>query len=166
MAAPSRPVREGLVVGTIAYAAVAVFYALFDLLAARGPLYTVNQLGRAVFRGARDPASLGLPLPIDASAIVLYTVLHLAVSLAIGLLVVALVAHSRERPARAPMILVVIIAGFVVTIGAVGFATIPLRAVLPWWSIIVANAVAVMLGARYVMRRYPRAFHDLTDPTG
>ena len=69
MTTGKRTVREGLVVGIIGYAAVAVFYAVFDFLAARGGLYTVNLLGRAVFRGLRDPAVLQLPLPADPGAI-------------------------------------------------------------------------------------------------
>ena len=41
--------REGLVVGFIAYVAVAVFSAMFDLLAARRALFSVNLLGKTVF---------------------------------------------------------------------------------------------------------------------
>ena len=35
-----------------------MFYAAFDVLAARGTLYTVNLLGMAVFKGLRDPSVL------------------------------------------------------------------------------------------------------------
>jgi hypothetical protein len=63
MVPASRTMREGIVVGLIAYASVAVFYSAFDLLAARGTLYTVDLLGKAVFRGLRDapeaPRSMG-----------------------------------------------------------------------------------------------------------
>jgi len=37
------------VVGLIAYAAVALFYSGFDWLAARGTLYTVDLLGKALW---------------------------------------------------------------------------------------------------------------------
>ena len=56
-----RSLRDGLLVGLLAYLSVAGFYALFDLAAARGVLYTVNMLGMAVLRGMRDPASASEP---------------------------------------------------------------------------------------------------------
>lgn len=165
MTAPNRPIYDGLVVGLIAYAAVAVLYGVFDLLAARGALYTVNQLGLALVRGVRDTGQVGMPIPLDYAAIALYNALHLFASLAIGFVVTGLVAHSLERPARAPTILVVLIAGFVGTVALIGVVTIPMRPVLPWWSIILANTLAVMVAARYVIRRFPSAFSRLTVPT-
>lgn len=48
----SRWVRQGVQVGLIAFVTVALFYAAFDVLASRGALYSVNQLGRAVAAAA------------------------------------------------------------------------------------------------------------------
>ena len=81
MTPASRTVPEGLVAGLVAYVAVAAFYAAFDLLAARGALYTLDLLGKAVFRGLRDPAVLRLPFQHDLVAMVLYNGLHLLLSL-------------------------------------------------------------------------------------
>lgn len=55
----SETIGQGLIVGLIGYAAVAVFYTVFDLLAARGSLFTVDLLGKAFFRapGAGAPSS-------------------------------------------------------------------------------------------------------------
>jgi hypothetical protein len=161
MAPMNRTVRHGLVVGLIAYAAVAVFYAVFDLLAARGALYTVDLLGKAVFRGLRDPAVLGLPIQHDAAAIVWYNGLHLVVSLAIGLIVTGLVEISERRPSQARMVLVMIVAGFVVTIAVVGILTGPVRPLLPWWTIVVANALAVVFAGAYLLRKRPETWHRL-----
>ena len=163
MAAPNRPIYHGFVVGLIAYAAVAAFYGVFDLLAARGALYTVNQLGLALVRGLRDTGQVGLPVPLDFAAIALYNALHLFASLAIGFVVTGLIAHSIERPARAPIILVVLIGGFVGTVALIGVVTIPMRPVLPWWSIILANTLAVVIAMRYVIRQFPTVFGRLTD---
>lgn len=150
-----QPVREGLAIGLIAFAAVAVFYALFDLLAARGGLYTVGLLGRAVVRGERDPSILLLPIPPDWTAILGYSAIHLVLSLAIGVVVAALIARAERNPTERRAILLVIVAGFVVTILAVGLLTTPMRAMLPWWSIVVANSLAVLLAASYLLRRHP-----------
>jgi hypothetical protein len=151
----SRTLRQGLVVGLIAYAAVAVFYAAFDLLAARGSLYTVDLLGKAVFRGLRDPSVLQYPIRPDLGAVFLYNGLHLLFALAIGLVVTRLVEQADRQPSQGPLILLVIVAGFVVTVYAVGALTQPMRPLLPWWSIVAANALATLLAGLYLLRKRP-----------
>jgi hypothetical protein len=155
MASLEQDTRDGLVVGLIAYASVAVFYSAFDFLAARGSLYTVNLLGQAVFRGLRDPGVLYTPVPLDLNAIFLYNGLHLVLSLAIGLVVMRFVGLAERKPALAWPMVFVIVSGFVVTILGVGALSASIRSVLPWWSIVVANSLAVAMAALYVVRRRP-----------
>ena len=155
MAVQRRAVRDGIAVGVIGYAAVALFYAAFDVLAARGPLHTVNMLGQAVFRGLRDPAVLQFPLELDALAIFAYNALHLVLALVIGLTVTTLVAFGERNPVRRNLARALIAAGFAVTVIVVGLLTAPMRPVLPWWSIVVANALAVLLAGSYLVRRHP-----------
>jgi hypothetical protein len=151
----ARVTRDGLTVGFIAYASVAAFYSIFDFLAARGVLHTVNMLGRAVFRDLRDPAVLQLPVRLDASAIFLYNGLHLGLSLLIGLVVVRFISHAERHPSQARLMLVLIVAGFLATILAVGWLSTPIRPVLPWWSIVAANTAAVAMAAIYLVNRRP-----------
>lgn len=151
----SSTIRDGLVVGLIAYASVALFYSIFDFLAARGTLYTVDLLGRALFRGLRDPAVLMFPLERDLTAILLYNAFHLLISLGIGVLVVSLVAHAERYPQQALLVLIMIVAGGVLTIFAVGYLTGSVRPLLPWWSIVVANGLAALLAGLYLIRRRP-----------
>jgi hypothetical protein len=148
-------VRQGLIVGLIASVAVALFYAVFDQFAARGWLYTVDLLGKAVFRGLRDPAILQLPVEPDMAVVLRYNALHLAVSLAIGLVVTGLLEYADRHPSRAPLCAFVIVGGFFVTILAVGWLTQPFRPLLPWWSIVLANALAVLLAGAYLIRKRP-----------
>lgn len=161
MARDNRVLREGLLVGFVAYLAVAVFYAAFDILAARGPLYTVNLLGLAVFAGVRDPSVLQFPIPPNPSAIFWYNALHLVLSLAIGLIVVRLVAEAEREPSHTRAVLFTIVAGFVVTILGVGLLTSPIRVLLPWWSIVVANAVAVVAAGSYLLKAHPGIWRRL-----
>ena len=147
--------REGLVVGLIAYVAVAVFYVGFDILAARGALFTVNMLGEAVFRGLRDPSVLRFPRELDPTAIFLYNALHLALSLGIGLTVTWLVAVAERYQEWRGAVLAVLFTGGVVTVMAVGLLTEAMRPVLPWWSIVVANLLAVAIAGAYLVRRHP-----------
>jgi len=149
------PVHDGLVIGLIAYASVALFYAGFDFLAARGPLYTVDLLGKAVFRGLRDPSVLQQHIDPDQAAIFWYNGLHLVLSLAIGQVVAHLVQRADARPKQGRLMLGVMVLGFVVTVLAVGFLTASMRPLLPWWSIVVANGLAVVVAGSYLARRHP-----------
>ena len=155
MQSSGRTLREGLLVGLIAFASVAGFYAAFDFLAARGLLYTVNLLGQAVFRAQRDAIILQYPIPLDLTAIVWYNGLHLGVSLAIGLIVVGLVAQAERHPEWARLFLAVMVAGFVDTVLAVDRLATPIRALLPGWSIVTANALAVVVSGWYLLRAHP-----------
>lgn len=161
MTPATRTLREGVVVGFIAYVAVAGFYALFDLLAARGSLYTLDLLGKAVFRGLRDPAVLQLPLEPDRGAMLLYNSLHLVISLVIGLIVTWLAAQAERRPEHAQLAGIMIVTGFFITILAVGLLTAPIRPLLPWWSMVVANALAVLLAGWYLIKRHPAVWRRL-----
>jgi hypothetical protein len=144
-----------MVVGLIAYASVAVFYSAFDLLAARGTLYTVDLLGKTVFRGLRDPGVLQLPIRPDLTALLAYNALHLLISLAIGLIVIRLIEQAERHPSQGRPVLFAIAAGFVLTILGVGVLTTPMRPVLPWWSIVVANVFATLLAGVYLLRKRP-----------
>ena len=156
-----RTIRDGLVVGLIGYLSVAAFYSAFDFLAARGFLYTVDQLGRAVFRGARDPAFLMLYHDRDMGAIFAYNALHLVLALAIGCIVTGLIAVAERRPDRAMLASTTIVGGFFVTVIVVSFLTAPMRPVLPTWSIVVANALATAVAATYLLRKRPGLLRTL-----
>lgn len=151
----SRWLRDGLVVGFIAYAAVALFYSAFDLLAGRGTLFTVNLLGLGLFKGARDPSMLEFPIPINTRVVFWYNAFHLVVSLAIGLFVLWLVNKAERNPRRAGLMTGFIITGFAITVAVVARLTEPMRALFPWWSIVVANGAATVCAAAYLSWRHP-----------
>jgi hypothetical protein len=153
--------REGVVMGLIASTSVALFYAVIDLLAMRGAFYTVNILGRALFRELRHPAILMLPVPLDWQAIALYSALHLGLSLLIGVAVATLVAYAEEHPSHGPFVVLALVAGFVGTVIMVGLLSVPIRPVLPWWSIVVANSLSAALAGGYLLVRHPRIWRPL-----
>lgn len=153
--------RDGVIVGVIGYAAVAVFYSVFDFLASRGSLYTVNLLGQALFRGLRDPSVLMFPLAPDYGAIMMYNALHLVVALIIGIIVVAIISMGDRNPAHRTWTRILIPVGFVVTVMAIATLTTPIRPLLPMWSIVTANALAMLLGAIYLIRQRPGLWRRL-----
>lgn len=158
MAPSDRTLRDGLTLGILAYAAVAAFYAGFDFLAARGSLYTVDLLGKATFRGLRDPSVLQLPITLDLTAVFLYNALHLAASLAIGVVVAWLIHQAERFPGMAGAFLTAIVSGYLATILLVGALTAPFRALLPWWSIVAANTAAVVVAGAWIVWRRPAAW--------
>ncbi len=157
-----RALREGFVVGIIGFASVAVLYGALDLIAGRGLLYTVDLLGKSLFLGLRDPAVLLLPMEPEMMPIFWYNCVHLVASILIGVIVVGLVDRAHSQPALAPIALLTIVAGFVVTIGAVGMLTGAIRPVLPWWSIVVSNSLAVIAAGTYLLWRWPETWRSLS----
>ena len=95
-----------------------------------------------------------------------YNGLHLVTSLAIGLVVVALIEQAERHPARARLAFAAIVAGFVVTVLGVGVATEPFRPLLPWWSIVVANGFATLLAGAYVTRKNPGVWRLMVPAAG
>jgi hypothetical protein len=87
---------------------------------------------------------------------------YLALSLAIGCTVVALIDCAERHPTRARAVTAVIVAGFVVTVIAVGVLSAPIRPLLPWWSIVVANGFATACAGWYMIRRRPGLVRRLT----
>lgn len=164
MTPENRSWRQGTVVGLIAYASVALFYGAFDLVAARGSLFTVNLLGRALFRGLRDPAVLQYPVTLDPMAIFWYNALHLVIALIIGQIVVQLVEQAERHPRQARLAALTIVAGFFVTVVGIAWLTRPMRPLLPSWSIVTANSVAVLLAGTYLLRKRPGLWPRLIAP--
>lgn len=162
MSSAKQNVRDGLIVGIIGYLAVALLYVVFDTLAARGTLYTVDLLGKTLFKGLRDTSVLGLPIVPDAAVIFWYNTVHLGIALVIGMVVTGLVAYAERHPERARLVTFIIVAGFVVTILVVGRLTVSIRRLLPWWSIVVANSLAVLMAGSYLLWRRPGTWARLS----
>lgn len=162
MTSPSRWIREGVITGLIAYATVALFYLTFDLVAARGALFTVNRIGQLMLNGSAGVAVTGQPVPLDAAALVGYSAVHLVASLLIGVLVCRLVHEAELQPMIAQVALLFIVAGFAATIAGVGLLSAPIRDVLPWWSIMFANALAVFVAGLVMIKRHPEFLGRMT----
>lgn len=155
MAKPVGPVKDGLIIGIIGYASVAILYAIFDFLAARGFLYTVDLLGKVMFRGLNDPAVLTLPMEPDLTAIFWYNSFHLIASLIIGFIVIGFIDLTERQPVRAQFVLFILILGFIVTVFTVSFLTSEISDLLPLWSILIANILAVISAGYYLIKRHP-----------
>lgn len=162
MTSTSRWIREGIVTGLIAYVAVALFYFAFDLFAARGALFTVSRISQLMFGGSAADAVAGPPVPLDMTAVAAYSAVHLAASLTIGMLVCRLVHEAELKPMLAQVALLFIVAGFAATIAGVGILSTSIRDVLPWWSIMAANSLAVLVAGLVMIKRHPEFLGRMT----
>lgn len=149
------PVREGVVVGLIGFTAVAVFYTLFDLLAGQGFGFTLNLMGEVVFRGVRDPSVLQLPMERDMGAMAAYNFLHLFLSLGVGGFVAWLVDRVEENPRVGYSALLIMVAGYGLTVAAVAMVAREIGPLLPFWTIVTVNTLAAAGGGVYLWRSHP-----------
>ncbi len=147
---PRMDVRDGLVVGFIAYITVAAFYGLFDLAGGRGPFRTAHVLAHAVFGGEGSA-----PPVVDMDAVVRYDGIHLVLSLLIGVVVMLVVGYGERTPSRARLAGMVVVGGYFATVAAVWMLTRSVSGMVPWWSIAGANGASVVLASMYVMWRRP-----------
>ena len=151
----AKTIKEGIIIGFIGYASVALLYVFFDIIAARGLLFTVDILGKALFRGLLDPLAMAEPAALDLEAIFWYNIFHLVTALIIGLLVISFVDLTDRKPSQGQFILFTLFLGFVITVVVVSFLTSPISDFLPWWSVIIANSISVVCSSYYLFKKHP-----------
>ena len=83
---------QGLTAGLLGYVAVALFFAVVNLIAGRSVFHTAALLGSALFYGLRDPAQL----LIGPGPVLSYNGLHLIIFLFLGT-IAAWLAYMAER---------------------------------------------------------------------
>ena len=164
MAIENRTVREGVVAGLIAAAAVAVWFLLLDTVSGR-PFATPRQLGESV-------ASLfGGTGGGSATLYVLgYTVFHVLAFAVAGIVVSAVVNHAEEEPS--------VLWGLLILFVAFELAWYGLTAILSqgeaygplaWYRVMAANLIAAGAMGAYLYRQHPalaaRAAHAVAGGT-
>jgi hypothetical protein len=92
---------------------------------------------------------------VNLNAVILYTALHLVTSLVIGIFVSWLVVHLEAPPSQVRLAALLIAAGFFVTIFGIGMVSSPIKALLPWWSVVLANSLAAMIAGAFLLGRHP-----------
>lgn len=140
---------EGATLGVIGALIVAAWFLILDLLEGR-PLYTPSVLGQIVLFGR------GTPVPdLVPEAIALYSFVHFAAFIGLGILVTQLVhLAARESVFRfALLILFVVFEIFFYGFTYIFFAGT--RGIFPWWSMLAANTLAAVGMGIYVWLRHP-----------
>ena len=148
--------RHGITAGVLGATSVAAWFLLIDTLQGR-PLFVPAGLGRNFLRlaGAAPMQSPILP-------ILVYTVFHYAVFIAVGILAAAVANRSR----RDASVLAGAFLFFAVIEGAFfGFAAFISATTIigggAWFQIGIANLIAVVVMGAYLWRAYPHLPHQL-----
>ena len=157
MAEQHNSAREGIYAGIIGATAIAVWFAIIDILAAH-PFPTPDILGAGLISVLGKP-----PMMPDTMAvhIVVYTIFHYLAFAIIGILLAKLVHQS----ARTPAVLAGALIAFVAfELGAIGLTTLLTESRLggmAWYQIFLANLLATALMFWFMWRRHPALKADL-----
>jgi hypothetical protein len=158
--------REGVLVGLIGAAAIALWFLVVDVIAGE-PLFTPAMLGSALFWGLREPSQVQLTV----APILAYTMVHVLSLVVVGL-VASAIACQAERSPSTLFLAVVFFAVF-----GFGFFTVwtilgpPILGALAWWSVAIGNGIAALTMGYAIWRWHPRlrerlATHPLGTPDG
>ena len=150
---------QGLVAGFIGYAAIALFFAIVNLVAGRSPFFTAAFFGNALFYGVRDPAAITIwPGPVFA-----YNGVHLLMFLVLGM-IASWLAYLSERGPQfwyigAILFLFVVfhMYGFVLLI------TGEVQSVVPIWTVFVSTVLAGTAMFGYLVWVHPRFRAELRE---
>lgn len=155
-----RVLREGLVVGLLGAVVVAVWFLILDAATGR-LLFTPAALGSVVFHGATDAGGVH----VDGFTVLGYTVLHLVAFGVVGLIAAAIVAYAEDRHAYVLLGAVLLFVAFeTFFIGLLTLMAQWLLALIPWWSILVANVLAAGAMGAYLWRQHPQLARAVSDP--
>lgn len=142
--------KEGAVTGILGGMAVAVWFLILDILKGR-PLHTPSVLGQVILFGSVSPVTDR----VVPGGVISYTLLHLTVFIAMGLLVTELVHLAVTSPVFrfALLMLFVVFQIFFYVFTYVFF--VGTRELFPWWEVLVADTLAVVVMLAYLWRKHP-----------
>jgi hypothetical protein len=143
-------VARGIVTGLVGAAVVAVWFFFLDL-ASGHPLRTPAALGSALLIGAAGPGDIVVTFGLVAA----YTVVHV-IAFAIGGIVFVALAEQLERaPAMGLLVLLTAIVLDSLVLATIGVGAQWVLGSIGWWSVAVANLLAVIAMGWQVWRTHP-----------
>jgi hypothetical protein len=151
-------VREGVVGGLLGAAAVALWFVIYDTAAAQ-PFHTPALLAAFLLQGLRDPTALHVGPPI----ILAYSVLHVAVFIAFGILAATLLAQTEREPMLLLGVFVLYTAFEVAFFALVMLVDEAVVRALGWWTIFVGNILATTAMLAYFLSRHRGLIHRLSE---
>jgi hypothetical protein len=142
--------KEGAVSGILGGTAVAVWFLVLDIFKGR-PLHTPSVLGQVILFGNTSPVSEGIVL----EGVIGYTLIHLGVFIALGLIITELVHLAVNSPLFRFAILMLFVVFQVFFYGFTYAFFVATRELFPWWEVLVADTLAVVAMVTYLWRKHP-----------
>jgi hypothetical protein len=147
----TRAIGDGFEAGAIGAVVVAAWFLLIDTLAGR-PFYTPSLLGTALTRGVEQ--ALRVP-EVSVGMVYAYSGIHFVLFILFGILVASLVVQYERTPVIGYLLVVAaVVFELAFLIFILAFAE-PLLAGIPWWGVLVGNALAMVAMALYFRARHP-----------
>ncbi|HLV27460.1 MAG TPA: hypothetical protein VKZ41_14225 [Gemmatimonadales bacterium] len=150
-------VREGTIAGVLGALGVSVWFLIIDTVAGV-PLLTPATLGEAFL------SLFGAAQETDGKALYvgLYTIVHFAAFIALGIVAAAVVRLSEREPSVLAGALILFVAIQVMFYGISAMLANPrLIGALAWYQVGLANLVAAGLMGMYLWRRHPQLGTEL-----
>jgi len=141
---------RGAVNGLIGAAVVAAWFFVLDL-AGGNPFRTPAALGSALLLGASGPGEIVATFGLVA----VYTVVHVAAFVVAGVVFVALAEQVERVPAMALLVLLAAILLEGLILATIGVGAQWVLGTLGWWSVAIANVLAVVAMGWQVWRTHP-----------
>ena len=151
-----RIVTEGITAGALGGAAVAAWFLLYDTAQGR-PYFTPALLGAVLFHGLRDVSAVGISWPLVLG----YSLFHWAAFALFGVAAAALLAAADRQPTLLFVFVMLVCCFEVFALAFVAVLAEWLFEALPWWSIVVANALGVAVMLSFLGRRHRQAWQGL-----
>src|SRR4030095_7225417 len=144
-----RIVTEGIIAGSLGATAVAAWFLLYDAAQGR-PYFTQALLGAVLFHVLRD-----VPACVDSWPLLLgYSLFHWAAFALFGIAAAPLLAGAARLPTLLFVFVILLFRFAVVALALVAVLAEWLFEALAWWSIAVANALAVAVMLSFLGRRH------------
>lgn len=144
-------VGEGVIVGLIGGLVVAVWYLVFDAAAGR-PFWTMNVLGKILFRGDVNPG----PRDLVSGVVAGYAVVHLILYAIIGVALTFVTHLAFRNPSLRMGLWFAFVIATLLTAGLTFMLTVSTADRLPAWESVGGGLIGVAAMAFYLMRRHPR----------
>ena len=164
----SSMLREGVIAGVIGATVVAVWFLVVDVIAGH-PLYTPEALGRGVLGiFGRERAGV-VDAGGDSAALVvgIYTVIHYAAFILVGIVAAAIVRAGERTPAVLAGALILFVA---IEVAFYGFTALLAETdtlgTLAWYQIGLANLLAALAMGTYLWRTHPALGRNLDFALG
>lgn len=151
-----RIVTEGITAGALGATAVAAWFLLYDAAQGR-PYFTPALLGSVLFHGLRDVSAVSIAWPLVLG----YSLFHWAAFALFGIAAAGLLARADRQPTLLFVFVMLVCCFEVFALALVAVLAEWLFEALAWWSIAVANALAVVVMLSFLGRRHWQAWQGL-----